>query len=205
MFEIEYKGANAVIITTKKLRVVFDPNLEIVGGKNVSVNNDIEVVTEDRFAAVDSTPRLLFSGPGEYEVGDISLLGIPARRHIDTADDVKRSTIYKITTGEVKGVVVGNIENKLTDDQLENIGVVDFAILPVGGNGYTLDAMGATSIIRQLDPKVVIPVHYNDPQDGVDEFVKNLGAPVVEAGPKWKLKKITDLPDNLTVVQISKS
>ena len=72
--------------------------------------------------------------------------------------------------------------------------------------------MGATSIIRQLDPKVVIPVHYNDttlhyevPQDGVDEFVKNLGAPVVEAGPKWKLKKITDLPDNLTVVQISKS
>ena len=109
-------------------------------------------------------------------------------------------------------MVVGNIESKLTDDQLENIGVVDFAILPVGGNGYTLDAMGATSIIRQLDPKVVIPVHYNDatlhyevPQNGVDEFVKNLGAPVVEAGPKWKLKKITDLPDNLTVVQISKS
>ena len=203
MFEIEYKGANAVIITTKKLRVVFDPNLEIVGGKNVSVNNDVEVVTEDRFAVVDSTPRLLFSGPGEYEIGDISLLGIPARRHIDTADDVKKST--------AKGVVVGNIESKLTDDQLEDIGVVDFAILPVGGNGYTLDAMGATSIIRQLDPKVVIPVHYNDatlhyevPQNGVDEFVKNLGAPVVEAGPKWKLKKITDLPDNLTVVQISK-
>ena len=203
MFEIEYKGANAVIITTKKLRVVFDPNLEIVGGKNVSVSNDVEVVTEDRFAVVDSTPRLLFSGPGEYEVGDISLLGIPARRHIDAADD---------TIGEAKGVVVGNIENKLTDDQLEDIGVVDFAILPVGGNGYTLDAMGATSIIRQLDPKVVIPVHYNDatlhyevPQNGVDEFVKNLGAPVVEAGPKWKLKKITDLPDNLTVVQISKS
>ena len=55
-------------------------------------------------------------------------------------------------------------------------------------------------------------MHYNDatlryevPQDGVDEFVKNLGAPVVEAGSKWKLKKITDLPDNLTVIQISKS
>ena len=201
MFEVEYKGANAVIVTTKKLRVVFDPNLEIVGGKNVSVSNDVEVVTEDRFTVADSVPRLLFSGPGEYEVGDISLLGIPARRHIDAVDDVKKSTIYKITVGEAKGVIVGNIENKLTDNQLENIGVVDFAILPVGGNGY-----------RQLDPKVVIPVHYNDatlryevPQDSVDEFVKNLGAPVVEAGSKWKLKKITDLPDNLTVIQISKS
>ena len=41
MFEIEYKGANAVIITKKKLRVLFDPNLEIVGGKNFSVNNDL--------------------------------------------------------------------------------------------------------------------------------------------------------------------
>jgi len=212
MFEVEYKGANAVIVTTKKLRVVFDPNLEIVGGKNVSVSNDVEVVTEDRFTVADSVPRLLFSGPGEYEVGDISLLGIPARRYIDAADDVKKSTIYKITVGEAKGVIVGNIENKLTDNQLENIGVVDFAILPVGGNGYTLDAIGNIPNFIQLDPKVVIPVHYNDatlryevPQDSVDEFVKNLGAPVVEAGSKWKLKKITDLPDNLTVIQISKS
>ena len=46
MFEIEYKGANAVIITTKKLRVVFDPNLEIVGGKNVSVNLSLIHISE---------------------------------------------------------------------------------------------------------------------------------------------------------------
>ncbi len=33
--------------------------------ENVPVDNDVEVVTEDQFAVVDSTPRLLFSGPGE--------------------------------------------------------------------------------------------------------------------------------------------
>ena len=212
MFEIEYKGANAVVINTRKLRVVFDPNLEIAGGKNVPVDNDIEVVTEDRLSNVESSPKLLFNGPGEYEVGDISILGIPARRHIDAGSDVRKTTIYRITVGEVKGVVVGNVEDGLSDDQLENIGVVDFAILPVGGGGYTLDAVGATKVARQLDAKVVIPVHYRDsnlnyevPQADLDEFVKALGAPVIEAGQKWKLKKSADLPGSLTIVKISRS
>ena len=123
MFEIEYKGANAVVFTTKKLQVVFDPNVEVAGGKNVPVGNDVEALTEDRFAVVDSTSRLIFNGPGEYEVGDVSLLGIPACRHIDAGSDVKKSTIYKITVGDVRGVVIGNIGEKLTDEQLEEISV----------------------------------------------------------------------------------
>ena len=89
---------------------------------------------------------------------------------------------------------------------------MDFAILPVGGNGYTLDATGASMIARQLDAKVVIPIHYDDltlqyevPQAGLDEFVKAMSAPVVEAGQKWKLKKSADLPENLTIVQVSRS
>ena len=109
-------------------------------------------------------------------------------------------------------MVVGNVEDGLSDDQLENIGVVDFAILPVGGGGYTLDAVGATKVARQLDAKVVIPVHYRDsnlnyevPQADLDEFLKALGAPVIEAGQKWKLKKSADLPGSLTIVKISRS
>ena len=212
MFDIEYKGANAVVFTTKRIRIVFDPNLAIVGVKNVSVKDSVEIVTEERFAVADPAPRLLFDGPGEYEVGDVAISGIAARRHIDTDADEKKSTIYKISVGDVRGVVVGNIQPKLSDDQLEYIGVVDFAIIPVGGSGYTLDAVSASSMVRQLDPKVVIPVHYADssinyevPQAGVEDFMKELNANVVEAGLKWRLKKPADLPDSLTVVQISKT
>ena len=212
MFDIEYKGANAIVFATKKVRVVFDPNLAVAGAKNVSVKDSIEVVTEDRFAVTDPAPRLLLNSPGEYEVGDVAISGIPARRHIDTDADGEKSTIYKISVGDVRGAVIGNIQPKLSDDQLEDIGVVDFAIIPVGGSGYTLDAVSASSMVRQLDPKVVIPVHYADSsinyevsQAGVEDFIKELNANVVEAGPKWKLKKPTDLPDNLTVVQISKT
>ena len=212
MFDIEYKGANAIVFATKKVRVVFDPNLAVAGAKNVSVKDSIEVVTEDRFAVTDPAPRLLLNSPGEYEVGDVAISGIPARRHIDTDADGEKSTIYKISVGDVRGVVIGNIQPKLSDDQLEDIGVVDFAIIPVGGSGYTLDAVSACSMVRQLDPKVVIPVHYADPsinyevpQSGVEDFMKELNANVVEAGLKWRLKKPADLPDSLTVVQISKT
>lgn len=214
MFDIEYKGANAIVFATKKVRVVFDPNLAVVGAKNVSVKDSVEVATEDRFAVTDPAPRLLLNGPGEYEVGDVAISGIPARRHIDidTDADGKKSTIYKISVGDVRGVVIGNIQPKLSDDQLEDIGMVDFAIIPVGGSGYTLDAVSASSMVRQLDPKVVIPVHYADssinyevPQAGVEDFMKELNANVVEAGLKWRLKKPADLPDSLTVVQISKT
>ena len=212
MFDIEYKGANAIVFATKKVRVVFDPNLAVVGAKNVSVKDSVEVATEDRFAVTDPAPRLLLNGPGEYEVGDVAISGIPARRHIDTDADGEKSTIYKISVGDVRGVVIGNIQPKLSDDQLEDIGVVDFAIIPVGGSGYTLDAVSASSMVRQLDPKVVIPVHYADPsinyevpQSGVEDFMKELNANVVEAGLKWRLKKPADLPDSLTVVQISKT
>ena len=212
MFDIEYKGANAIVFATKKVRVVFDPNLAVVGTKNVSVKDSVEVATEDRFAVTDPAPRLLLNSPGEYEVGDVAISGIPARRHIDTDADGEKSTIYKISVGDVRGVVIGNIQPKLSDDQLEDIGVVDFAIIPVGGSGYTLDAVSASSMVRQLDPKVVIPVHYADsyinyevPQAGVEDFMKELNANVVEAGLKWRLKKPADLPDSLTVVQISKT
>lgn len=212
MFDIEYKGANAIVFATKKVRVVFDPNLAVVGAKNVSVKDSVEVATEDRFAVTDPAPRLLLNSPGEYEVGDVAISGIPARRHIDTDADGEKSTIYKISVGDVRGVVIGNIQPKLSDDQLEDIGMVDFAIIPVGGSGYTLDAVSASSMVRQLDPKVVIPVHYADssinyevPQAGVEDFTKELNANVVEAGVKWRLKKPADLPDSLTVVQISKT
>ena len=197
MFEVEYKGANAVVITTKKTRVVCDPALSVVGLKDLAINNDVEITTEKRFVVENATPKVCFDGPGEYEVGDVAISGIAAQRHIDTEADDMQSTIYRLGIDE---------------RQLEQIGVVDIAVIPVGGGGYTLDATAAAAMVRQLDPKVVIPVHYADtalkyevPQAELDVFVKELGATVVEAGLKWKLKNSASLPESLTLVQIARS
>ena len=106
--------------------------------------------------------------------------------------------------------LIGNIKNDLDDDQLEAIGVVDVLILPVGGGGYTLDATSASSIVRQVEPKVVIPIHYAEPgvhyevpQDTLDTFTKELGAPV-EPVDKFKVKSVASLPLTLTVMPLKR-
>ena len=212
MFEVEYKGANAVILTTKKTKVIFDPKLSVVGLKDIDVRGTIEVATEDRFVVENASPKLLLSSPGEYEVGDVSLTGLPARRHIDTEEEGLMATIYRVVIGDVRIAVIGNIAPKLDEDQLELLGVVDMVIIPVGGGGYTLDASDASTIVRQISPRAVIPVHYADsalkyevPQEDMETFVKELSVGVVEAGPKFKVKGDSSLPEQLSVIKITRS
>ena len=212
MFDIEYKGANAVIITTKKVKIVFDPSLTIAGGKNVSVKDDIVVLTEDRLRPSPNDAKLTFDGPGEYEVGDVSIVGMATRRAIDAEDQGLMSTAYAVTVGGIKVAVLGNIAPKLDDTQLETLGVVDILVVPVGGGGLTLDAKDAAAIVRQIEPKAVVPVHFADaalnyevPQDSADLIVKELASPVIEEGTKFKVKNESSLPTQTTVVMISRS
>ena len=211
MFEIEFKGGNTLVISTKKATIVADPRLSINGLKDVIIKDAVEVATEARFATNSQDAKLLIEGPGEYGIGDFDIRGIPAQRHLDSEADEKISTIYRIETGDVRIALIGNIYEKLSDDDLEEIGVIDIVILPVGGNGYTLDGTGAAGIVRKIDPKLVIPVHYADPalayevpQDSLEVFVKELGAPV-EQSAKYKSKGVMSLPASLSVLELIRS
>lgn len=211
MFEIEYKGGNGVVLSTKKATIVVDPNLSVVGLKNLPVKGAIELATEARFALDSDEATVVIEGPGEYGVADFDITGIAAQRHLDTSADPKRSTMYRIEAGDIRVTLVGNIYEKLSENQLEELGVVDILIVPVGGGGYTLDAAGAATVTRQIDPKVVIPVHFADagihyevPQADSEEFTRELGAPVEEF-PKAKFKNSAALPATLTVYRLERS
>lgn len=211
MFEIEYKGGNTVNIITKQATLVFDPKLSVVGLKDKSIKDSIEIATEARFALDSTEAKLCIEGPGEYELSGYMIKGIAAKRHIDSGEDAMRSTIYRIEIGDVNLAVVGNIDAKLSEDQLEEIGLVDVLVVPVGGSGYTLDATSAASLARSIEPKAVIPVHYADtaltyevPQDSLQAFTSELGAPV-ETTPKYKLKASNNLPEVMTVIEVTRS
>lgn len=211
MFEIEYKGANCVIISTKKTRLVTDPKLSIVGLSDVATKDSVELATEERFAVNNPESTLVIDSPGEYGVGDLHISGFTAQRHIDSEKENKLATIYRVEIGDARIGVLGNIFGKLSDDQLEQLGVVDVLILPVGGNGYTLDAKSAAELIHTIDPKVIIPVHYSDPkikyevpQDSLQSFVSELGVPV-ETMSKYKVKQTPFAPDSLMVVELTRS
>lgn len=212
MFEIEYKGGNGVVLSTKKATIVADPKLSLVGLKDLAVKDTIEVATEARFAINSDDARLVIEGPGEYGIADFDIRGIAAQRHLDAASEPKISTIYRIETGEFRIGLIGNIYEKLSEEQLEALGIIDIAIIPVGGGGYTLDPEGAAALVRSIDPKIVVPVHYNDsglkyevPQAELEEFVKVLGVPTEEVTGKLKLKNAAALPQTLTVYTLARS
>lgn len=209
MFEIEYKGAGTVVIATKKSKLVTDPKLSLVGLKDIQPKGMIELATEERFVVGANEATLLIEGPGEYEVGDFSILGLAAQRHLDS--EGYKSTVYRVEVGDVRIALLGNIDPKLSDDQLEDIGVVDAIILPVGGGGYTLDATAAAQLVRKIDAKAIIPIHYNDaalkyevPQDEFEVFQKELGAEVEEV-EKLKVKTASALPQALTIYKLARN
>ena len=206
--DIEYKGANCVVITTKKTSVVIDPKLSTVGLKDILPKNAVVIATQADFL-VSGDDAVVVDRPGEYEVRDISIVGSAAERLIDH-DKSLNATVYRVTIGDVRFAVIGHVATPLTEDQLEALGVVDVAIVPVGGSGYTLDAHQAVAVVRQLDPKVIIPTHFADkavqyevPQMDLEPFLKELSAPQHEKTAKWKVKG--PLPDTLTVVELERT
>ena len=148
--DVEYRGANCVVIRDKKILIVVDPtaNVSVKEAKNLDA---VILATQEKFAPVredkgDDRERnrpFVIDMPGEYEHNDVSVLGLPVHAHIDK--DGKSATMYRIETDGVSLAVIGHTDAPLNDDDLESLGMVDIVIVPVGG-GYTLDARDAATI-----------------------------------------------------------
>lgn len=208
--DLQYFGANSLKFTTKKSVIVVDPQSDITKLKVDLKKVNTLLATQEVFVPTTGTDEVfVVSSPGEYEFEDYSLKGIPAQAHTAASGD-KSATVYRLTAHDTRILIVGHIDSKLTDEQLESFGIIDVLIVPVGGNGYTLDAVGAASVVRAVEPKLVIPVHCSDdglsydvPQQALELFIKELGAPVAEETPeKFKFKL---LPELLTVQLLKKS
>jgi hypothetical protein len=207
--DIQFYGANCLVFTAKGVRVVVDDNLADIGGKSVTKPGDIVLFTSAH-GEPKVEAKLVIDGPGEYEVSDVSIYGIPARAHIDD-DNRKSATMYKLLTKELSIFIPGHIYPDLTDDQLESIGMVDVMFIPVGGNGYTLDPLGAIKIIKKIEPKLVVPVHYDVkglnypvPQQDLQHALQEMSMEPKETTAKLKVKS-ADLPDLTQLIVLEKS
>lgn len=178
--DIKFYGANTVRLQTKKVGVVIDDNLAAMGQKSVTKENDLSIYTSTQ----DETkiPKSIFfvDKPGEYEVLNVSIKGISAQAHIDEPGK-KNAVIYRLVIDDYKIGVIGHIYPEISDEQLESLGMIDVLLIPVGGNGYTLDGIGALKVIKKIGPSIVIPTHYKDskikyevPQDNIEDVRKVL-------------------------------
>lgn len=206
--ELQYYGANCLRLSTKKASVVIDDNLSELGLKSVTKADDIALFTgEHRDPSADT--KLNVDYPGEYEVADIAIQGIGARGHMEE-EGGHGAVIYKIEADDVRIVVLGHIYPELSNEQMEALGTVDVLVVPVGGMGYTLDPVGALTIIKEIEPKLIIPVHYADPavkyktpQTDLQTALKELAMEVRETVPKLKIKP-SDLSDVAQLVVLER-
>ncbi|MFA5029860.1 MAG: MBL fold metallo-hydrolase [Patescibacteria group bacterium] len=145
-------------------------------------------------------------GPGEYETKGIFIYGIPAWHDEQAGQERGANIIYRINTEGINLVHLGDLGHLLSDEQIEKLGDVDILMIPVGGV-FTIDAKKANEIIGEVEPRLVIPMHYKSPLfkeqvDGVEKFLKESGLPS-ETLDKLKINK-KDLPQEETKIIIFK-
>lgn len=208
--DIQFYGANCVVLTAKGIRIVVDDNLADLGGKSVARAGDVLLYT-GAHGLPNVEPKMVIDQPGEYEVSDVSIYGISARLHVDEEDQHHGGTMYKLIAGEVSVLITGHVYPELTDDQLESAGMVDVMCIPVGGNGYTLDPVGALKLIKKVEPKVVVPTHYDEkglsypvPQQTLEQALHGLGMETKETTAKLKVRP-SELSDLTQLVVLERS
>lgn len=183
--------------------IVIDPYDEAVGLKLPNLSADILLVTHphhdhNNIKAVKGTPFII-DGPGEYEVKGVFVQGIPSFHDDLGGKERGKNTIYLFEAEGTRFCHLGDLGQKqLTDEQLEKIDGVDVLMIPVGGE-YTIDSTAAQKIIGQIEPKIVIPMHYRlkDSKgetaklDEVSKFLKTMGKDSITPQDKLIVKEST--------------
>src|SRR5262245_32710765 len=131
----------------------------------------------------------VIEGPGEYEVAGVTVRGVPTFHDRQQGAEHGDNTVYVIELDDVRVCHLGDLGHPLSDDALEALGNVDVLLVPVGG-GAALDGAQAAEVVRQVEPRYVVPMHFGHPTirsdlAPVDRFLKEMG--VAEAEPQSKL------------------
>jgi len=200
---INWRGQSCFQITSSQnkndqVSIVIDPFSNEIGLRALKFQADVLLISHDHpdhnnIKAVSGDP-LIIDGPGEYDVKGTVINGIPAFHDNSQGVERGRITIYTIETEEIKLCHLSDLGQKeLTSEQLDRIGDVDILMIPIGGI-YTINSAEAIKIMAQIEPKIIIPMHYKIPKlniklDGADSFLKALGIKKLEPLPKLSIKK----------------
>lgn len=177
--------------------IVIDPFDEKIGLKMPNFSADVLLVSHghhdhNNVKGVKGSPFLI-DNPGEYEKNGVFVQGIDSFHDDVEGKERGRNTIYVIEAEDIRFCHLGDFGQKqLTDEQLDKIGHVDILMIPVGGT-FTISSSEALKVIGQIEPKMVIPMHYALPKlkvdlDGVDKFLKAMGKNSVQPQEKLTIK-----------------
>lgn len=189
----------------------FDPKVtNLKGPKDFSA--DVILKSHDHadhnYTAEVTGEPVMIAGPGEYEAKGVMIVGVSAFHDKVEGAERGKNTLYNIQVDGLSIVHLGDLGHLLTEEQIAEIGNADILMIPVGGF-YTIDSKEAAEVVAQLEPKIIIPMHYsidghNSNLAGVENFLKEMGAENVTPLPKLSITK-DKLPDEPQVVVLTKN
>lgn len=193
--DINWFGHSCFRIRGKQAVIITDPIPPDLGYSPGKPTADIVTVSHQHpshsyVKGVGGEPKLV-TGPGEYEISGVLIIGIPTFHDAVRGKEKGKNTVFLM---EVDGIAIchlGDLGHVLTTEQVEEIGDVNVLLLPVGGIS-TIDAPMAAEVIRQLEPEVVVPMHYKTPAlkrelGAVEKFLKEMGTEQIATQPKLSL------------------
>lgn len=215
--DITYLGHSCFKIKGKQATVVTDPYDSYIGFKMPKVEADIVTVSHEHkdhsfIEGVGGEPFVI-SEPGEYEIKEVEIWGIPTFHDKEDGAKQGKNTVYYLKMDGVSLAHLGDLGQKLTPEQVEELGEVDILFVPVGGF-YTIDSVVAHEVINQLEPRIVIPMHFRTEKhneklfkevDTLGVFLKRMGEERVEPQKKLNIKSKTDLPEERKIVVLHRT
>jgi L-ascorbate metabolism protein UlaG (beta-lactamase superfamily) len=161
-------------------------------------------------SGIAGKPRVL-RGPGEYEIGGALIWGIRTLSHKSDGVRSPKNTAFVIQLEELTVCHLGDLaEVPLGAEELTRIKDADVLLVPVGGN-CTINATQAAAVVAQVEPKLIVPMHYATEEtrghlalDEIERFCKELGATDATPRPRLSITPAS-LPNEPTVVLLEKS
>ena len=198
--EITWYGHSCFRLTERNyVTVVTDPyDNKVIGYDPLKLKAEIVTVSHDapghnNSDAVKGTTHVL-TGPGEFEIGGVFITAVQT----DSAGKKSKDITRNITVAHL-----GDLQKIPTQSEIELLGTVNVALVPVGG-GNSLNAAKAAEVVSMLEPNLVIPMHYFTPDsklklDEINKFIKEMGLSKQDAQPSLKVSR-SSLPDETHVI-----
>lgn len=208
--EITWLGYSCFRLKGKSMTVITDPcppelgyalDKQHAGIVTVSHNHPNHAYTQ----IVSGDPRII-SRPGEYEIGGVLVIGLPAFHDDEKGVTRGKNSVFAIEVDDITICHLGDLGHPLGSVQIEELGNIDILLIPVGGRD-TISAQQAAATVRSIEPKIVIPMHYKTltltkELDNVDKFLKEMGLTEAVPLPKLSITK-SQLPLTTTVMVLS--
>lgn len=208
--EITWYGLSCFRLTERGLAaIVTDPyDAAATGLEPLRLKADIVTVSHDApghnaVGAVKGKNHVL-TGPGEFEIGGVFVTGVQTNGEQKRAPEEPRNTLYVFDYDGVTVAHLGDLRRVPSQGEIEALGNVKIALVPVGGGGG-LSPTKAVEVVSLLEPEIVIPMHYFTPGlklklSPVARFLKEMGSGEIEEQPTLKITRSTGYEETRVVV-----